>query len=159
MTESTSPTPRAERVIDFYGDPIVVAVMPDDEVYVPVRPITEFLGLDWSGQYQRIQRDEVLAHRSEIIVVTTSDASRRELLCLPLDLLPGWLFGISTNRVPPEQAPKLRRYREECFRVLWRAFQADALDALGKRELGPAAPSAASATSLVQIRELGFAIA
>ena len=46
MTDNASLTPRTERVIDFYGDPIVVTVMPDDEVYVPVRPITDFLGLD-----------------------------------------------------------------------------------------------------------------
>jgi hypothetical protein len=159
MTDSTPRTPSAERVIDFYGDPIVAAVMPDDEVFVPIRPITDFLGLDWSGQYQRIQRDEVLARRSEMVVIATTDGSRREMLCLPLDLLPGWLFGISTTRVRPDLAPKLTRYREECFRVLWRAFQTDALNALGKRELGSPAPPATNATGLVQIRELGLAIA
>ena len=159
MTAGTALLPRAERVIDFYGDPIAIAVMPDDEVFVPIRPITDFLGLDWSGQYQRIQRDDVLQRRSGMIVVTTTDGSRREMLCLPLDLLPGWLFGISTSRVRPELAPKLGRYREECFRVLWRAFQADAQEALRRRaDVVPAQP-ATGGTTLTQIRELGLAIA
>ena len=159
MKDSTVRAPLVQRTIDFYGDPIVTAVMSDDEVFVPIRPITDFLGLDWSGQYQRIQRDEVLARRSEMVVVATTDGSRREMLCLPLDLLPGWLFGISTSRVRPELAPKLTRYREECFRVLWRTFQADALSALGQRELTPPVGPASNGSGLVQIRELGLAIA
>jgi len=150
--------PSAERTIDFYGDPIVVAVMPDDEVYVPIRPIVEFLGLDWSGQYQRIQRDAVLARRIESMVVTTADGRQRETVCLPLDLLPGWLFGISPSRVRPELTEKLNRYREECFRVLWRAFQADAISAAGPVALQPIA-AAGTGTSLIQIRELGLAVA
>ncbi|GAC1559931.1 MAG: hypothetical protein NVS2B7_34410 [Herpetosiphon sp.] len=148
----------AERTIDFYGDPIIVAVMPDDEVYVPIRPIVEFLGLDWSGQYQRIQRDTVLARRAEPVVVTTADGRQRETVCLPLDLLPGWLFGISPSRVRPELSEKLNRYREECFRVLWRAFQADAVSSVGPMALQTNAVGN-TGTSLMQIRELGLAVA
>jgi hypothetical protein len=36
-------------------------------------------------------------------------------------------------RVRPALQEKITRYRRECFRVLWRAFQADALSALGQR--------------------------
>ncbi|HEX6290589.1 MAG TPA: phage antirepressor N-terminal domain-containing protein [Herpetosiphonaceae bacterium] len=154
MADHDGAIPEAERTIDFYGDPITVAVMPDAEVYVPVRPIAELLGLDWSSQLQRIRRDEVLTRRAATLVMTTTDQSRREMVCLPLDLLPGWLFGISPSRVRPDLAPKLHRYREECFRVLWRAFQADALTAIGAGER-----SGPTSTSLVHIRDLGIAIA
>jgi hypothetical protein len=154
MADPHVPVAHAQRTIEFYGDPLTVAVMPDDEVYVPVRPIAEFLGLDWSSQLQRIRRDEVLARRATTLVVTTTDESRREMVCLPLDLLPGWLFGISPSRVRPELAPKLHRYREECFRVLWRAFQADALAAVSTAER----PSSAS-SGLMHIRDMGLAIA
>lgn len=153
MTDTSLPEPVAERTIDFYGDPITIVVVSEDEVFVPVRPITEFLGLDWSSQLQRIKRDEVLERRMTSMYVTAGDGGRREMVCLPLDLLPGWLFGLSPSRVKAELAPKLRRYREECFRVLWRAFQADALGALGNRE-SPTTP----ATGLVQLRDLGLAI-
>jgi len=39
-------------------------------------------------------------------------------------LLPGWLFGIDLARIgDPSLRAKLERYQEECFGVLWRAFQ------------------------------------
>jgi hypothetical protein len=147
--EVTALVPHAERVIDFYGDPIEVAVVGDDEVYVPLRAITEFLGLDWSAQYRRIQRDEVLARRARMVALRDSAGARREQLSLPLDLLPGWLFGITASRVRPELAPKLTRYREECFRVLWRAFQAD---------LARHAPVTHANPSLTHVRDLALAI-
>ncbi len=154
MADPDALVPQAQRTIDFYGDPITAVVMPDDEIYVPVRPIAEFLGLDWSSQLQRIRRDDVLARRVTTLVVATTDDSRREMVCLPLDLLPGWLFGISPSRVRAELAPKLQRYREECFRVLWRAFQADALAAIGTDDR-----SSSPSSGLAHIRELGLAIA
>ncbi len=82
MADPHVPVAQAQRTIEFYGDPLTVAVMSDDEVYVPVRPIAEFLGLDWSSQLQRIRRDEVLARRATTLVVTTTDESRREMVCL-----------------------------------------------------------------------------
>ena len=140
--------PATERIIDFYGDPLTVAHVPGDDVYVPLRTIAEFLGLDWSSQHKRIQRDEVLARRARTVMMTSADGKQREMFCVPLDLLPGWLFGITATRVRAELAPKLQRYREECFRVLWRAFQS---------EIVPS-PQAASAP-LAQVRDLALAIA
>jgi len=48
-----------------------------------------------------------------------------DTLCLPLDVIPGWLFGIQTSRVRDDIWRKLIRYQRECFRVLWDAFKAD----------------------------------
>jgi chromosome segregation ATPase len=39
---------------------------------------------------------------------------------LPLDLLGGWIFGVTTSKVRPELREKLIRYREECYRELQR---------------------------------------
>ncbi|HSH78961.1 MAG TPA: phage antirepressor N-terminal domain-containing protein [Herpetosiphonaceae bacterium] len=69
-------------------------------------------------------------------------------------LLPGWLFGISTSRVREELQPKITQYRRECFKVLWRAFQTEALTAVGLPEI-----ERRPATDLVHIREMGLAIA
>lgn len=54
----------------------------------------------------------------------------REVLALPLKLLPGWLFGLQASRVKPELRDKILRYQQDCYEVLWRAFQADILPAL-----------------------------
>jgi hypothetical protein len=154
--------PVEERRVDFYGDTIVAALVEVDnqpEVYIPLRPLCEYLGLRWSGQYERLQRDPVLAEALQFVRVSTTNprGGDPEVLALPLEYLPGWLFGISTSRVKPELQDKITRYRRECFRVLWRAFQADALRTVGAPDAG--AVRVGHGSSLAQIREMGLAIA
>jgi len=118
--------PRREQHVDFYGDAIPVAQTPDGGLYVALRPITDFLGLDFSAQRRRVLRDEVIAPRARPVLITAADGRQREQLCLPLDLLPGWLFGVTTARVRPDLVDKINRYRADCFRVLWEAFKGEA---------------------------------
>src|SRR4051812_28622887 len=117
--------PLQQQIVRFYDDPIPVAQAPDGGLYVPIRPVTDFLGLASGPQRRRIARDDVLAERARLVVMTGADGRQREMLCLPLDLLPGWLFGVTPNKARPELAEKLRRYRAECFKVLWEAFQSE----------------------------------
>jgi hypothetical protein len=137
-------------MVNFYGDQITVALVGEDEPYVPLRTLTEYLGLEWSSQYRRVQRDSVLARSIRTLTVHGADGKLRDMLCLPLDKLPGWLFGITVSKIRVELAPKLERYREECFRVLWREFQSD----LAQRQ-----PTATVRSPLAQVREMGLAIA
>lgn len=122
--------PVEERVIAFYEDEIIAVAVEQEgarQIYVPMRPIAEFLGLDWSAQRQRILRDEVLSISLRPVVVTTTEAGKREALCLPVEMLHGWLFGISVARVKEELRPKIKRYQLEAYRVLWEAFRPDRL--------------------------------
>lgn len=141
-------TPLREQIVDFYGDAIPVAQTADGGVWVPVRPLTDFLGLDFSAQRQRINRDEVLAEQARRVVMARSDGRHVEMLCLPLDMLPGWLFGVQPGRARPELAAKLRRYRAECFRVLWQAFKGDILPAAPAGDLSGAALALEIATAV-----------
>ncbi len=118
--------PVREQSVDFYGDGIPVAQVPDGTPYVAVRPITDHLGLAFSSQRLRILRDRVMAPRVRTLAMTAADGRQREVLCVPLDLLPGFLFGVTTGKVRPELVAKLDRYRADCFRVLWEAFKGDA---------------------------------
>lgn len=127
--QSMALLPVREQVVTFYGDQIPVAQTDEGTVYVPLRPLTDFLGLAFSSQRQRVLRDEVLADQARMLVMSRSDGRRVEMLCLPLDLLPGWLFGAQPRRARPELFEKLKRYRAECFRVLWQAFKDDVLPA------------------------------
>jgi hypothetical protein len=147
--ESNALLPSAERTVNFYGDQISVALVGAEEAYVPLRTISEFLGLAWGSQRNRLLRDEVLSERAHTVKMRGADGRQRDMLCLPLDLLPGWLFGINSSRVKPELASKMKRYREECFRVLWREFQAE--------RQGAQTP-AVSRTTLAHVREMGLAI-
>src|SRR5262245_9752561 len=107
--------PSRQQTVDFYGDLIPVAQTPDGEFYVPLNPLTTFLGLSFGGQRSRVLRDPVLAARARMVTMARSDGRQRAMLCLPLDLLPGWLFGIQPGRARPEIEVKLIRYRAECF--------------------------------------------
>ena len=53
----------------------------------------------------------------------------REMICLPLKYIPGWLFGINANRVKPEIRERLIIYQRECYDVLSEAFQEGRLTA------------------------------
>lgn len=163
MSETAALVPIEERAIDFYGDPITALLVPGDpqpEIYIALRPLCDYLGLSWSGQYERIKRDSVLAEALQFVRVTRTNSTGGDptSVCLPLEFLPGWLFGISVARVRPELQDKITRYRRECFRVLWRAFQADALSALRGSEVS-AVTTVGDPTALAQIRALGLAVA
>jgi hypothetical protein len=64
--------------IEFYGDAIVVVLVEmkgERLAAVPLRQFCEYLGVDWSGQRQRLLRDEELAEEivSVAIPAQTSD--------------------------------------------------------------------------------------
>ena len=115
-----------QKEVQFYGDMIIAVRSQGSGVYVPVRPICDLLGVDWSAQRQRISRDPVLsAELVPCVVVTTTQGQpdqRREMLALPLDYISGFLFGINADRVKPEVRDRLIRYQRECYRVLAEAF-------------------------------------
>jgi hypothetical protein len=112
--------PIDQRTVDFYGDEltaVLVEVEEQQKVYVPVKPICDFLGVDWEGQRQRIGRDAVLSEVAMSAFITQADieeGSRRPhrsaMLCLPLDYLNGWMFGINAARVKTEVRERLIRY-------------------------------------------------
>jgi len=124
MSEEKALVPVEQKEIEFYNDEIVAVLVELDgqrQVHVPVRPICDYLGLSWAGQRQRIHRDEIL-HEVSSECVIHSQGQRRTMLCLPLDYLNGWLFGINASRVKPEVKKNLLRYQRECYRVLADAF-------------------------------------
>jgi hypothetical protein len=130
---SSSLIPSVQKEVVFYEDVITAVLVVDSEgrqeIYVPIRPVCDYLGIDWSAQYRRIGRETILAESVQGVAITTTPSAdgrgggRQEMLCLPLKFLPGWLFGISASRVKPELQEKILRYQRESYDVLWEAFQ------------------------------------
>jgi hypothetical protein len=116
-----------QRHIKFYDDEIIAVRVEDGTVYVPVRPICNLLGIRWGSQYERIQRDPILAEMTRGVLVTRTpeQGGSQEMTCLPLDMMHGWLFGIQANRVNVAVREKLLTYQRECYRVLSDAFLHD----------------------------------
>lgn len=149
MTDKTL-QPIEQKTVTFYEDELTAVVVEEGgktAVYVPIRPVCDFLDIAWTAQRQRILRDPILSDEMTPVIVTiTGTGQQVESLALPLDFLNGWLFGINANRVKAEARDKLLRYQRECYRVLSEAF------------LGPQRPLSPSTAALMQVREMGLAI-
>ena len=151
--DSTVLIPSQQRTVEFYGDTIlglVVSGNDTNELYVPLRPICDYLGLSWSGQFERIKRDEVLSEELRDVRVsrTPQEGGSQDMLCLPLEYLPGWLFGVSANRVKPDLRERIILYRRECYRTLWNVFKHDIMPSA---ELVPHNPAPSGAALAYEI--------
>lgn len=126
MGDEKGLVPVEQKQVLFYEDEITAVLVQSEgapQVFVPLRPLCEQLGVTWPSQLNRINRDPVLSQKVRGVFVTNTRGGRQEMSCLPLDYLNGWLFGINANRVNPEIRDRLIRYQEECYRVLAEAFR------------------------------------
>jgi len=153
--------PVSEQLVQFYDDLIPVAQLTDGVIYVPIAPIAEALGLTTHGQRNRVLRDEVMAEDVRVVNLLSADHRRRPMLSIPIQQIPGYLFGVDISRIKPELRDKLIRYKRECFDTLWQAMVgtrpslaapgAVTLDASPERELTSAEQALALATSVQRL--------
>ena len=66
--------------------------------------------------------DPILA--STVVQKTTvgSDGKQRDMVCLPFEFVFGWLFTINADKVKPEAAEAVIRYKRECYHALFAHF-------------------------------------
>ncbi len=103
--------------VQFREDTIYLVSL-DNEPFVPLKPISENLGLDWRSQHRKLL-DTARRWQPKSIKVVAQDGKLREMICIPLRKLPAWLYSISPEKVKPEIREKLVKYQEECDEVLW----------------------------------------
>lgn len=109
--------------VPFHGTTLH-AVLRDGKPYVSVRSICEALSVDFQSQRHRIKRHPVL-EQGVVVMTTPSPGGPQQTVLLPLDLLNGWLFGITAARVrDADKRQRLVQYQRECFKVLARHFGA-----------------------------------
>ncbi len=126
MNEKTL-LPIEQKTVTFYEDQITAVRLQDGRIAIPVRPLCELIGVDWNGQRRRINRDPVLS--TELISVDVTSTQVRAMLCLPLDYISGFLFGLNADRVRKDLREAVIRYQRECYKVLAEAFQEGRLTA------------------------------
>ena len=54
-----------------------------------------------------------------MMTVVAEDGKKREMTCLPIEVLNGWLMGVDENRVKPEIKDTLVMYQKECYKALY----------------------------------------
>lgn len=103
---------------------IEIAVISDGKhnIYVPVKPICQALGIDHDSQRQRINRHYILASTAVTLTAVAADSKDREMLCLPLEFAYGWLFTIDANLVAESRRETVASYQRECYEALYRHF-------------------------------------
>lgn len=100
----------------------IVTVERDGEILVPIKPVCEAIGIDDRAQRDKIQSDEILASTGVLSTSVAADGKEREMFCLPLKYVYGWLFTINPKNVAPEAREAVARYRRECYDVLYEHF-------------------------------------
>lgn len=86
--------------------------------FVPMKPIVEGMGLSWQGQHAKLSGGRFAGTIKEILIVA-QDGKGREMTCLPLRKLTGWLMSIHPNKVRPELREGIIAYQNECDDALW----------------------------------------
>ncbi len=90
--------------------------------YVPVKPICTAIGVDAEGQRQRIERHYILSSTAFTLKVVAADGKVREMLCLPLEYIYGWLFTIDANMVTESKRDQVADFQRECYDALYQHF-------------------------------------
>lgn len=97
-----------------------------DEQLVAIRPICEALGIAYERQSTKIKEHPILCSTVTLRVMVAADGKQREMLCLPLEYIFGWLFTINPANVNEEAKEGLVRYQGECYHALFEHFAARA---------------------------------
>lgn len=116
--------------VNFRGDELY-GFKQDDGTFLALKPMVEAMGLNWSGQEQRVKRDPILSEGICMMHTPFGNGGSQEVICIKLDLVNGWLFTIDSSRIKDEAVKaKVQTYQRECYSVLHDHFS-------GKRKAIP----------------------
>ena len=99
----------------------IIQVFDEQGQYVSVKNLCKNIGIDFKTQYEKILSDESFCPKSFKI---ETNGGAQVALCIPVEKINGWLFSINPNKVKPEIKTKLILYKNECFDVLYKHFNA-----------------------------------
>lgn len=108
--------------VNFRGDELY-GFKQDDGVFLALKPMVEAMGLDWSAQYRRVQRDPILVEGIAMMATPFGRGGDQQAVCIKVDLLQGWLFTIDSSRIKDDEVrKKVQLYQRECYAVLHAHF-------------------------------------
>ncbi|MBD2700163.1 hypothetical protein IC229_05920 [Spirosoma sp. BT702] len=105
-----------------FHDAVLFGEQVGDEVFVPVRPICESIGVHTDKQISRLKSDSIISREHTERYVHDASGRRQKMFCIPLRYVHGWLFSIPDNLVKPEVRPRLLLFKKECYDVLYEHF-------------------------------------
>lgn len=100
----------------------IICLEEDRGKLIPIRPICDGLGISVQKQLEKIKEDEDLSSTVTLRVMVAADGKDREMACLPIEFIFGWLFTINPKNVKPESQNAVRQYRLQCYKALYEYF-------------------------------------
>ncbi len=83
--------------VPFEGTTITL-IEKDGVPYVAMRPICQNLGLAWSPQFRKLERDDTVRQRCLMATLPIDGVRQQETLFLAAYQLSGWLMTISPSK-------------------------------------------------------------
>ena len=99
-------------------------IIENGEKRVPIKPICELLGVDFSSQLKKIKDDEILSSTLVLNTILGKDKKSRDMQTIPYKYVFGWLFGINPKNVKPEAKAIVIKYKLLCYDALYYHFTA-----------------------------------
>ncbi len=105
------------KAVPFHGQELAM-VDHNGEPYVAMRPVCDGIGLEWARQSQKLT-DQSEKFNCVHMPTVAADGKQREMVCIPLKKLNGWLFSINPEKVAEGIRDRVIAYQEECFQALY----------------------------------------
>lgn len=110
-----------QKDIRFLDDTLPAALTSSGNIYLSIPGLCGALGLNVSGQTQRIQRTRSLAKGLRQITLTTPGGAQR-INCLRLDRVALWIAGMQTNSIKADYREKIEAYQDDLAPVATEVF-------------------------------------
>lgn len=104
------------------GVEIFAVIDENNQTLVPIRPICEAIGVSFQGQHNKLKEDPLLASTVNLRLMVGADGKNREMVCLPIMYVYGWIFRIDSRNVSEDARESVQKYQKECYDVLYRHF-------------------------------------
>ncbi|HEX6779393.1 MAG TPA: phage antirepressor N-terminal domain-containing protein [Ktedonobacterales bacterium] len=112
-------TPLRHETVNIEGCSIQIVWLSYRRIAVLLLPLCEAFHLNYSGQLQRIRRNDFLAKHLLLVRVSTK-GGMQSLEALVISAIPRLLAGIQMNRLAPEKRPQARALQQRAEEVLKR---------------------------------------
>jgi flagellar motility protein MotE (MotC chaperone) len=101
---------------------VEIVIVKNGKNLVPIKPICEALGIDYSSQLKKLKSDDFLSSVVVLNTTTASDNKNYEMVSIELEFVFGWLFTINPKNVKEESQVEVAKFRIECYKALFSNF-------------------------------------
>jgi hypothetical protein len=117
--------------LNFRGAKLI-GVKHDGRIVIPIKPIADAIGIDWSSQHKAIQRHTILSKGMVVMTIPFGQGGTQMMACLPLNRLHFWLAGVESGRIKGDDIrARVIEFQEECADALFVYFMPEYAAAIG----------------------------